>query len=245
MNIPDNILQNVIDAAFEMQPGRYLDAHSSCAEWEHEAPFRLALAKDFLAAIAQHLAPTGVGEYTDEEISKAGRTAWETTDYAGLPWLRAFLSALPRRASQLGVLRPLAEAGPVPDGCIRVSGYRTQFNDCGWMLGEDASSNDTHFADIRLPAAQPAPAAQPEPSEEVPLGPEDCPPGSVIGDVSGDWFRIKYAKRDLLRFDIEGISPITWEDLKDNGWQINTSLPDIGRWDATAWRKASKKGVAK
>lgn len=60
-------------------------------------------------------------------------------------------------------LRPIAEAGPVPDGCIRVSGYQTQSSACGWLLGIDAVSRDTHFADIRMPFAQPAPADSPEP----------------------------------------------------------------------------------
>lgn len=48
-------------------------------------------------------------EYTDEEISKAERTAWETTDYAGLLWFRAFLAALPARPDSADIARLKAE----------------------------------------------------------------------------------------------------------------------------------------
>lgn len=225
MNIPDNILQAIADAACEkvtVAPGFLL----ACSEkeypddWAEEVPLRLGLAKDFLAAIAPHLAPAGVGEYTDEEIS----LAWTSTTVSG-PFfserLRAFLSALPRRecnseltkaclgleklvkelkASQLGVLRPLAEAGLVP---------------------------------VATP--------EPEPAEEVPLGPEDCPPGSVLKAFSWgehEWQLVSHLYSDGVL--LEGFpTSLSWTELKDN-WQINSSIPDTGRWDANAWRDCSK-----
>ncbi len=70
-------------------------------------------------------------------------------------------------------LRPIAEAGPVPDGCVRVTGARN--NEGTWELAEaPATSFDTHFADIRLPS----PAAS---QDSQPTASQDCQP--AVGDV--------------------------------------------------------------
>lgn len=57
----------------------------------------------------------------------------------------------------LSQLRPLSEAGPVPEGCVRVRGWKDQ--EGKWFYGCEEWESDTHFADIRLPV----PAEKPEP----------------------------------------------------------------------------------
>ena len=51
-------------------------------------------------------------------------------------------------------LRPIAEAGPVPDGCVRVYFYEDAE---GWFGDCRRGEGDTHFADLRLPADEPTP----------------------------------------------------------------------------------------
>jgi len=60
---------------------------------------------------------------------------------------------------QLSTLRPIAEAGEVPAGCVRLTGAR---NDDGtWELAEaPATSFDTHCADFYLPDEAKTPAAE-------------------------------------------------------------------------------------
>jgi hypothetical protein len=77
-----------------------------------------------------------------------------------------------------------------------------------------------------------------ETTEQVELGPEDVPPGSVIRPQYWDgppWIAVsKVCINDCL---IEG-KAYTWEMLKS--WQINRSLPLTGKWDATAWEPCHK-----
>lgn len=73
------------------------------------------------------------------EVELAGLTL----DYVNLDAELVAAKALPQ-------LRQLSQAGPVPEGCVRVTGY---FSDTGkWAVASFASSKDTHFADIRMPA---------------------------------------------------------------------------------------------
>ena len=52
----------------------------------------------------------------------------------------------------LSQLRPLSEAGPVPEGCVRVTGY---CENGSWLLDANClATQDTHFADIRLPSTK-------------------------------------------------------------------------------------------
>lgn len=53
--------------------------------------------------------------------------------------------------SSLSQLRPLAEAGPVPEGCVRVTGYKSQHSKTGWVVTDFTYHGVTHFTDIRLP----------------------------------------------------------------------------------------------
>lgn len=61
----------------------------------------------------------------------------------------AELTAL--KYSTVGILRPLSEAGTVPDGCVRINGH---FYADRWYLGWQKDDKDTHFADIRLPSTE-------------------------------------------------------------------------------------------
>jgi hypothetical protein len=55
--------------------------------------------------------------------------------------------------TQLGILRPIAEMPEtVPDGLIAVTGGKD--SDGNWTLGDYADRLDTHFAILRLPAAE-------------------------------------------------------------------------------------------
>lgn len=66
-----------------------------------------------------------------------------TLDYVNLDAELVAAKALPQ-------LRQLSQAGPVPEGCVRVTGY---LSDTGkWAVASFVSSKDTHSADIRLPA---------------------------------------------------------------------------------------------
>lgn len=55
------------------------------------------------------------------------------------------------QAAALSQLRPLAEAGPVPEGCVRVTGYKSQHSKTGWVVTDFTYHGVTHFTDIRLP----------------------------------------------------------------------------------------------
>ena len=82
------------------------------------------------------------------------------------------------QAAALSRLRPISEAGPVPEGCVRVSGYIDKNE---WFIGIICGDEyDTHFADIRLP--EPA-DKHPEPLVTKPIS---LPPTEGIS--LRDWF---------------------------------------------------------
>lgn len=165
---------------------------------------------------------------------KKNHVFWHEERYARLaviqhalnnPALAPFLSALPRRESQA-----LAEATPPFPCAINHTEQNVQFRDAAgycMICGTD----------------------WPDPAAEVPLGPEDVPPGSVLKALSWE----EYEWRSVWHVYSEGVlldnCPTThsWIELEAN-WQINTSIPDTGRWDKNAWRPCSKpagKEVAK
>ena len=92
-----------------------------------------------------------------------------------------------------------------------------------------------------LPAAEVTPPAEPEPAAQVPLGPEDVPPGSVFRSrdqpdtsfwtVAQVWERGFYLRGEC----------VDWH-LAMERMEINTSIPNSGRWDKDAWRPCSKPG---
>ena len=63
------------------------------------------------------------------------------------------LDALPEPESSLSQLRPLAEAGAVPEGCLRFYTYK---KDGEWTTAtKHRAMQDTHYIDIRLPESEP------------------------------------------------------------------------------------------
>jgi len=57
------------------------------------------------------------------------------------------------QAAALSQLRPLAEAGEVPEGCVR---YYTYKKDGEWTPAtKHRAMQDTHYIDIRLPESEP------------------------------------------------------------------------------------------
>lgn len=193
--------------------------------------------------------------------------------------LQEELAAL--KSVQLGILRPIAEMPEtVPEGCFMISGWQTSGK--GWLMNIARHPGDTHFAILRLPAAEAnltdrlaaqveahlqerlehrkqwhaevkASLVEPEPDAQVPLGPEDCPPGSVFTfGAAAVWITPLCVSSDGVGFpetepDKPLIQKFSFELLKEVA-KINTSLPDTGRWDANAWRPCSKpagKEVAK
>jgi uncharacterized protein YodC (DUF2158 family) len=99
--------------------------------------------------------------YTNEQLQEAIDEAFHESSGDDGFWLgiaRAFLDNLPEQTEQgvlsLSQLRPLSEAGEVPEGCVRVTGAMEE----KWHLGSEPFRQDTHFADIRLPATEEAEA---------------------------------------------------------------------------------------
>lgn len=91
-----------------------------------------------------------------------------------------------------------------------------------------------------LPATKATSPAETEPAAQVPLGPEDVKPGSVFRNAEVCWYNVKYVLDNCVCIDISGGNTLYYEELKTERWQINTSIPDTGRWDANAWRPCSK-----
>lgn len=146
------------------------------------------------------------------------------------------------KSSQIGILRPLAEAGPVPDGCVRMLGNNK--TDGKWTLATWEDEYDTHFADIRIPSTEtPAQTVNEQPNQQVPLGPEDVMPGSVFRSSHEHWFQVIHKSHNTVSLMASGTSrSISFKELKEENWQINRSIPLTGKWDANAWEPCSKPG---
>jgi uncharacterized protein YodC (DUF2158 family) len=78
--------------------------------------------------------------YTNEELQEAIDVAFRESSGDDGFWLgiaRAFLDNLPEQTEQevlsLSQLRPLSEAGPVPEGCVRVQGTMEE----GWRYADE------------------------------------------------------------------------------------------------------------
>jgi hypothetical protein len=184
--------------------------------WHDERHARRAVIQHAISnpALAPFLA--GGGEYTDQAIYDAWKKAVEAND-AFPDRMRAFLASLPRRESP-SIAEDIPPADPEPSvwsdpvcGCIR-SPYAPKDSPCP----------------ICKPAAQ------------VPLGPKDVKPESVLRNAEVCWYSVKYVLDNCVCIDIDGRNTLYYGDLKTEHWQINTSIPDTGRWDANAWRPCSK-----
>lgn len=79
---------------------------------------------------------------------------------------RAKVAIQEARQEGLSRLRPLSEAGLVPEGCVRVTGSKN--TDGEWELAEAAATDfDTHFADIWPPKQAGTPVEQADPYAEL------------------------------------------------------------------------------
>lgn len=89
--------------------------------------------------------------------------------------------------------------------------------------------------------------AEAELTAQVPLGPEDVPPGSVFTfGAKALWITPLCVSSDGVGFpetepDKPLIQKFSFELLQEVA-KINTSIPDTGRWDENAWRPCSKPG---
>lgn len=225
MNIPENILQQVADAAFDQSPSSPLSCVPSGTNWKRQPNIRRAVIQHAITnpALAPFLAEGG-GKYTDEELLEASNKA-DRMRLTGFNWLRAFLAALPRRESPA-----LAEATPPAEVAI-IEEQAWVDPVCGCIRSPDA------------PKDSPCPICNP--AAQVPLGPEDVPPGSVIRGQNWaiDWGKCWLA---VLETTPTGVHCNRGDEYRFTslhfGWQINTSIPDTGRWDKDAWRPCSKPG---
>lgn len=81
-----------------------------------------------------------------------------------------------------------------------------------------------------------------EPKSQVPLGPEDILPGSVVRRLqnrSAEWNMVAAIAQEGLKTSPTNYS--TWEALK-NEYEINRSLPLTGKWNPDAWGPCHKPG---
>lgn len=102
----------------------------------------------------------------------------------------------------------------------------------------------------RVPLSIPWPEApKPEPAFQLPLGPEDVPPGTVLRgageakNYDGGWCIITSCSCTGIRIWRECDSnptEITWRTIKDAKSEINRSIPLTGKWDANAWEPCHK-----
>lgn len=126
MTHEDTTLQAAIDAALQTNGDEHagsLVTFKSSVYWPSESLARLAVAKAFLAAL-----PPASSENWQARAEKA------EADSVARP--------------SLSRLRPLAEAGPVPEGVNRIYA----FFDAGVWWMQHRKSGCTHFADILPPA---------------------------------------------------------------------------------------------
>jgi hypothetical protein len=68
--------------------------------------------------------------------------------------LRERIAELEQQLATSLTPRPIAEAGPVKEGVVRISGYYYHMAK-SWLWGHGYDNKDTHFIDIRLPSLDP------------------------------------------------------------------------------------------
>lgn len=211
MNIPENTLQQVADAAFAQSPSSPLSCVQNGTNWKRQPNIRRAIIQHAITnpALAPFMAgaePTPPAEQSERESISLEKQAIQEAAY---------------------ILNHYDRKSHADHVCLGKKLLRE-----GWK-----GSN------YRLPAAEATPPAEPEPAAQVPLGPEDYPPGSVLRFAEQHWYNALYVSREVICL-VSGDS-VAWKDwnkLQDDGWQINTSIPDTGRWDKDAWRPCSKPG---
>lgn len=265
MNIPQDTLQAVADAAFNSTSFGSLITRASHIDFPHQGSIRRAVIQHALSnpALAPFLAG-GIGEYTDEELE----ASWTDAILNGGPIfarLRAFLAALPDRPQAQPAWIP-HDGGPCPLKDEEVDEWQVKMHNCEGYASislyknlppSQASGWEKSIFAYRVLKWKPSPCrghaatGASRPSTQVPLGPEDCPPCSLIRNKEGIQYMVQFSDPAQMRFSARttvGLDALGFRAAMDDGWQINTSIPDTGRWDANAWRPCSKpagKEVAK
>lgn len=111
---------------------------------------RLEMVKRFLAELMAKKIPEV--RAAEERAEKAEAELARQKEIADSEFQRATYyekQATEAAGNQLSQLRPIAEAGTVPEGCVRVFFYQSEGR---WMTDYCESCDVTHFADIRLQA---------------------------------------------------------------------------------------------
>ena len=105
------------------------------------------------------------------------------------------------QAASLSQLRPITEAGAVPEGCVRYYIYK---KDGEWTTAtKHRAMQDTHFVDIRLPYLDPEYKPSTEPLEIKPWTPAV---GDVVTLKSGGPKMTVNAKESAIIWDVVWIS---------------------------------------
>jgi len=79
-----------------------------------------------------------------------------------------------------------------------------------------------------------------EPKPKVPLGPEDVLPGSIFivpTRKPSTWHAVTGVYEDCVQLD-HGDFP--FDELMEDGWLINRSIPMSGKWNPEAWESCEK-----
>lgn len=164
-NYTDTQLQTAIDGACNKINEEHKDVGGLLIldlednRWRNEKPARLDLIKAALAALPEPVDEESMllnllavihrdgGHYQVEHGTR------KAVADACKEWQRLISivekTVLTEPKQSLSQLRPLAEAGDVPEGCVR---YYVASAD--YALSLNQWSEDTHFADIQLPAAK-------------------------------------------------------------------------------------------
>lgn len=173
-------LQEAVDRAFRESSG--------------DDGFWLGIARAFLDNLPElsvqrqlEVAMNRIGvEHTEMKVQEA-RAEKAEAELAKLREACARMSE--QEVLSLSQLRPLSEAGDVPEGCIRVRGWEDTDR---WYYGWAEWEGDTHFADIRLPEASLSPATEAaEPADPYAELKAAHAAGKIIeqiGHGSSDWF---------------------------------------------------------
>jgi hypothetical protein len=217
MNIPENILKAVADAAFLPSSKIRLTTSNIFDDWKNQAKDRLAVIQHALDNPA--LAPFLAGE----AIARAEKAEAELASLKG--------DMLIAERAVDNVMRILPELVKSPSWEDAATSVREHID----KLQEEIDSLKSS-----LPDAEATPPAEPEPAALVPLGPEDVPPFSQIRCPmkTNGWSSITSVDWDAVWV---GNKSLSWTELAEH-WQINTSIRDTGQWDANAWRSCSKPG---
>jgi hypothetical protein len=143
-------------------------------------------------------------------------------------------------AEQVGLGYRLTRKGekPTPEaqvwaGLVHSSGM--------WQKRDDDAQPYYAGSTYRVPLSVPWPEAKPQTTKQVPLEPEDVPPGSWLKLGNGPSALFAIAEVRYASVVVGAYEPAckSYRQLYD-GFQINRSIPLTGKWDANAWEPCSK-----